>query len=341
MIELSGLNKHFGPHHALCDINLSIQAGDIFGIIGRSGAGKSTLLRCINLLERPDSGTVTVNQKNLSELSAVELREARHDIGMIFQHFNLLDAKTVYDNIALPLTIQNQSTEAIGPRVNELLDLIELKDKAHAYPADLSGGQKQRVAIARALSSSPRVLLCDEATSALDPETTTAILNLLKKINQTYGITIVLITHEMDVIKQLAHHVAFMKKGRIVETVTLNELFTPPITPAKQQLCAQLSPELPQCLLNNMTPRKTNKQLLRIFFQNDIATGPMISKMSRELRLDVNILLANIDRLDGLACGVMIVELEADETRLEQFLSFCKQTNLIVETLGYVTDHVL
>lgn len=341
MIELTGLNKHFGTHHALDDINLSIQSGDIFGIIGRSGAGKSTLLRAINLLERPDSGSVRVNHTDLMTLTAAELREARHDIGMIFQHFNLLEAKTVYDNIALPLHIQHQKDSQIKARVHELLDLVELRDKENAYPKELSGGQKQRVAIARALSSSPKVLLCDEATSALDPETTTSILNLLKKINETFGITIVLITHEMAVVKELAHHVAFMKHGKIIETVTLNELFIPPITPGKQQLCAQLSPDLPPCLIKSMTPEKTDKSLLRIIFQNDLATGPMVSKMSRELKIDINILLANIDRLDGLACGVMIVELKADDKRLEKFLSYCKTNNLIVETLGYVTNHVI
>lgn len=341
MIELAGLNKHFGQHHVLKNINLSINKGDIFGIIGRSGAGKSTLLRAINLLERPDTGSVNVDNHNLMTLAPQALREARHDIGMIFQHFNLLDAKTVFENIALPLRIQQETEAKIQSRVKELLALVELSDKATAYPKDLSGGQKQRVAIARALSSSPKVLLCDEATSALDPETTTAILELLRKINQTLGITIVLITHEMDVIKELAHHVAFMSDGEITEIVTLNELFVPPITPGKQKLCTQLSPELPQSLVRNMTQEKTSKRLLRIYFQNDVATGPMVSHMSRKLNLDVNILLANIDRLDGLACGVMVVDIEAEDHQFEKFLGYCEQHNLIVESLGYVTNDVI
>ena len=246
MIKLTGLNKHYGSHHALCDIDLSIETGEIFGMIGRSGVGKSTLLRCINLLERPDSGTISIHQQDMLALSPHDLRAARHQIGMIFQHFNLLQAKTVYENIAFPLRIQGMPDHAIQTRVNELLALIELSHKANAFPAALSGGQKQRVAIARALASSPKILLCDEATSALDPETTAAILALLKKINRDYGITIILITHEMDVVKQLAHRVALMDAGRITDIVRLNTLFSQPVTPAKQRLCEQLSPEIPE-----------------------------------------------------------------------------------------------
>ena len=341
MITLTGLNKRYKNHLALSDINLSIEAGEIFGIIGKSGAGKSTLLRCINLLERPDSGTIHVNQQDILALTPQELREARHHIGMIFQHFNLLQAKTVYDNIALPLRIQGLSNEAIHERVNELLSLVELSHKANAYPAALSGGQKQRVAIARALSSAPNILLCDEATSALDPETTTTILALLKKINREYGITIVLITHEMDVIKQLAHRVALMEDSRITEIVALNTLFTQPTTPAKQRLCAQLSPELPPCLLKNMTKEHNNKPLLRIFFQGETVNGPIMSQISRELQLNINILLANIDRIDGITCGVVVIELEATPSELDTFLKHCKPFHLIVETLGYVTDDAL
>ncbi|MCH9756834.1 MAG: ATP-binding cassette domain-containing protein [Gammaproteobacteria bacterium] len=338
MIKLTGLNKHYGNHHALCGIDLTIEAGEIFGIIGRSGAGKSTLLRCINMLERPDSGTVLVDNQNMLTLSPHALREARHHIGMIFQHFNLLLAKTVYENIALPLRIQGVSNDTIEKRVTELLTLVELSDKAHAYPAALSGGQKQRVAIARALSSAPNILLCDEATSALDPETTTAILALLKKINHDYGITIILITHEMDVVKQLAHRVALMEKGRITEIIALNTLFSKPSTPAKKLLCAQLSPELPPCISKNLTQVLNNRPLLRIFFQGEAVNGPIISQISRELHLNINILLANVDRIDGVTCGVVVVELEASPADLQVFLKHCEPFHLIVETLGYVTN---
>ncbi len=341
MITLTGLNKYYQQHHALCNVDLSIEAGEIFGIIGKSGAGKSTLLRCMNLLERPDSGTVLVNGQDICTLSAEALREARHQIGMIFQHFNLLQAKTVFENIALPLRIQGASHDTIQKRVNELLELVELTHKAVAYPADLSGGQKQRVAIARALSSEPKMLLCDEATSALDPETTTAILALLKKINRQYGITIILITHEMDVVKQLAHRVALMEAGRIIDIVALNTLFLRPSTPAKQRLCAQLSPELPPCLLQNLSQHANNKPLLRIFFQGEAVNGPIISQISRELKLDINILLANIDRIDGVTCGVIIIELDATPDEYQAFLKHCEPFHLIVETLGYVTSDAL
>ncbi len=337
MITLTAINKHYQHHQALSDIHLSIEAGEIFAIIGKSGAGKSTLLRCINLLESPDSGTITVDQKNMLACTPHELREARHNIGMIFQHFNLLQAKTVYDNIALPLQIQGLSHAEIKIRVTELLDLVELSHKAQAYPAALSGGQKQRVAIARALSSKPHVLLCDEATSALDPDTTKAILALLKKINQNYGITIVLITHEMDVVKQLAHRVALMEAGRISEIIALNTLFAQPVTPAKQLLCAQLSPELPPCLLKTLTQAVNHQPLLRIFFQGDAVNGPIISQISRELKININILLANIDRIDGISCGVVVLELEASPEELNAFLKHCEPFHLIVETLGYVT----
>jgi D-methionine transport system ATP-binding protein len=270
-------------------------------------------------------------------LSPRALREARHEIGMIFQHFNLLEAKTVYENIAFPLRIQGLSNDKIKQRVNALLELVELTDKRDAYPAALSGGQKQRVAIARALSSEPKVLLCDEATSALDPDTTAAILKLLKKINEDYGITIVLITHEMDVVKQLAHRVAYMQRGRITDIVSLNTLFKQPLTPGKKRFCEQLSPEIPPCLLSRVSETKTDTKLLRIYFQGEQVNGPIISQLSRELNLSANILLADISRIHGVTCGIMILELKANPTAQSAFLKHCEQFNLIVETLGYVT----
>jgi len=341
MITLTELNKHYGAQHVLKNINLSIQEGEIFGIIGKSGAGKSTLLRCLNLLEQPDSGTVLINHQSLTELTPEALRHARHHIGMIFQHFNLLHAKSVYDNIALPLRIQHIPEPDIKIRVLELLDLVELRDKMHAKPHDLSGGQKQRVAIARALSSSPQVLLCDEATSALDPETTTSILNLLKKINALYNITIVLITHEMDVIKQLAHRVALMEHGKLVDVIALDELFVEPTSPAKQLLCAHLSPELPAGLLENITHEKNDRPLLRLFFKGDAVTGPLISQISRELHLDINILLAKVERLNHITCGVLVVEIHTHKNNLDTFFERCEAFNITTEILGYVTDHAV
>lgn len=339
MIELSNLTKSFDNHVALQDVSLFIQEGEIFGIIGKSGAGKSTLLRCVNLLERPDSGEVLVDGQDITQLTAKELRQARHKTAMIFQQFNLLSAKTVYDNIALPMRIQGIDETTIKNKIEELLPLVELSDKVNAYPAQLSGGQKQRVAIARALSCSPKILLCDEATSALDPETTDAILALLKKINALYGITILLITHEMDVVKRICHRLAVMENGKIMETTALSNVFARKDSLARHLLYTQLSPELPHCLSNCLSQVPNDKPLLRLFFEGEGATVPFISQTSRELHLDINILLANIDRFDTITCGVVVVELVANQTLLQAFIQRCEQFRLSVEILGYVTNN--
>ncbi|KTC87578.1 MULTISPECIES: methionine ABC transporter ATP-binding protein [Legionella] len=341
MIELNGLTKSYNNTLALRDINLFVQEGEIFGIIGKSGAGKSTLLRSINLLEQPDQGQVIVDNETITELSPANLRKSRHKMAMIFQHFNLLNSKTVYDNIALPMRIQGIDEESIKFKIDELLPLVELSPKVDAYPDQLSGGQKQRVAIARALSCSPKILLCDEATSALDPETTNSILELLKKINKLYGITMVLITHEMEVVKRICHRLAVMENGEIVETTALSNVFSKEESVAKAMLYAQLSPQLPACLSGNLSNFPNNKPLLRLFFQGETATVPFISKTSRELHLDINILLANIDRFDTITCGVLVVELTANEALLKQFIERCEKANLTVEILGYVTDDAL
>lgn len=336
MIELNGLSKSFSGKPALQEVNLFIQEGEIFGVIGKSGAGKSTLLRSINLLERPDSGEVIIDGQYLMQLSRTELASARHKIAMIFQQFNLLNSKTVYDNIALPMRIQGIDEESIKLKIEELLPVVELSDKQNAYPSQLSGGQKQRVAIARALSCSPKILLCDEATSALDPATTDAILGLLKKINGLYGITIVLITHEMDVVKRICKRLAVMVDGAIVETIPLSDVFNKKTSIARSMLYAQLSPELPDCLTQNLASYPTEKPLLRLFFQGDEAKIPFISQTSRELHLDINILLANIDRFDTVTCGVLVVELKANPLLLDAFLERCEHAGLTVEILGYV-----
>lgn len=340
MIELIGLSKSYHGLQVLSDLHLSIHAGEIFGIIGKSGAGKSTLLRCINLLERPETGRVLIQGEDLLKLSPAKLRSMRHEVSMIFQHFNLLESKTVFDNIALAMRIQKMNEDVIQQKVNELLEFVELSDKAQVYPNALSGGQKQRVAIARALSTSPRILLCDEATSALDPETTQAILALLKKINTHFGITIVLITHEMEVIKQICHRVAVMSHGVIEEVLPLGEVFSHPNSLAKRLLYAHLSPKLPACLLKNLTETPNDKPLLRLYFEGDAATGPFISQTSRALALDINILLANIDRIEAVTCGVIIIELAANQTLLEAFIKCCQQHQLTVEVLGYVTHPI-
>ncbi len=337
MIELIGLSKSYHGLQVLSDLHLSISSGEIFGIIGKSGAGKSTLLRCINLLERPDHGRILIHGEDILKYSPTQLRAVRHEISMIFQHFNLLESKSVFDNIALPMRIQKMDESVIQQKVNELLDFVDLSDKAQAYPKALSGGQKQRVAIARALSTSPRILLCDEATSALDPETTQSILELLKKINTHFGITIVLITHEMEVIKQICHRVAVMSKGAVEEALSLSEVFTHPDSIAKRLLYAHLSPKLPACLLTDLTSTPNNKPLLRLYFEGEAATGPFISQTSRELGLDINILLANIDRIESVTCGIIIIEINADAALLETFIKRCQKYHLTVEVLGYVT----
>lgn len=336
MIELCGVSKSFSGKPALQDVNLFIQESEIFGIIGKSGAGKSTLLRTMNLLEEPDHGSVIIDGQYLRKLSPAELALARHKIAMIFQHFNLLQTKTVYDNIALPMRIQGIDEESIKAKIDELLPVVELEDKVDAYPAQLSGGQKQRVAIARALSCSPKILLCDEATSSLDPETTESILALLKKINGLYGITIVLITHEMDVVKRICHRLSVIMDGFLVETTALANVFSQRESIARSMLYAQLSPTLPSCLTSRLATYPTDKPLLRLFFQGREATVPFISQTSRELNLDINILLANIDRFDTVTCGVIVVELTAGQLLLEAFLERCKQAGLTAEVLGYV-----
>ncbi|CAM2949052.1 methionine ABC transporter ATP-binding protein [Legionella worsleiensis] len=336
MIELCGVTKSFFGKPALQDINLFIQEGEIFGIIGKSGAGKSTLLRCMNLLERPDCGDVLIDGQNLMNLSSGDLATARHKIAMIFQQFNLLNSKNVYDNIALPMRIQGIDEETISAKINELLPLVELTDKKNAYPGQLSGGQKQRVAIARALSCSPKILLCDEATSALDPETTDAILSLLSKINKIYGITVVLITHEMDVVKRICNRLSVMINGSIVETTALSNVLDNQNSLARSMLYARLSPELPACLTSRMAPYATDKPLLRLLFQGEEATVPFISQTSRELNIDINILLANIDRFDSVTCGVLVVELTANPLLLDAFVERCNHVGLTVEKLGYV-----
>ena len=239
MITLTDLNKHYGQHHVLNDIDLSIQEGEIFGIIGKSGAGKSTLLRCLNLLERPDRGTVFINNESLTELNPEALRHARHHIGMIFQHFNLLHAKSVYDNVALPLRIQNIPESDIKKRVHELLTLVELGDKMHAKPDDLSGGQKQRVAIARALSSSPKVLLCDEATSALDPELVGEVVDVMERLAKE-GMTIIAVTHEMHFARDVADRVLIMDEGIWVEEGTPEKIFNNPEKERTRQFLAHI-----------------------------------------------------------------------------------------------------
>jgi len=347
MIELSNVSKTYGSGpsavHALQDVNLTIPKGSIHGVIGLSGAGKSTLIRCVNLLERPTSGKVQVDGQEMTQLSRRDLNQARHRIGMIFQHFNLLTTRTVFDNVALPLELMGEKRSAIKNRVLPLLDMVGLADKAKQYPAQLSGGQKQRVAIARALASKPNVLLCDEATSALDPQTTSSILELLRDINQQLGITILLITHEMEVVKSICHRVSLISGGRLVEDAEVGDFFTAPATQLGREFLndfLQLSP--PKELLERLQaqPGEQTHPVVRLTFSGDAVSTPLISRLARECSVDVSILQAKVESIQERTLGLMIAELLGTPAQTEQAMSYLESHQLQVEVLGHVQRNV-
>ncbi len=328
MIQVENLCKTFDANgaklEALKKVNLEIQAGDIFGIIGLSGAGKSTLVRCLNFLEVPTEGRVWIEGKNLASLSGRELREARKDMGMIFQHFNLLMQKNVLDNVLFPLEIAGTMRREARERAMELLRIVGLEDKAKAYPVQLSGGQKQRVAIARVLANNPKILLCDEATSALDPQTTKSILSLLKSINEQYGITIVVITHEMSVIQEICRHVAIIDRGVLEETGTVEEIFRAPKTEAARRLVFNGTERIREM---------KGKRCIRIVFSTNSAFEPVIGNMVLEYKTPVNILYANTQNIDGTAKGEMVLQLPEDRELAEKMIQYLKERRLSVEEL--------
>ncbi len=318
MIDLKGITQIYqgpqGPVEALRGVDLHIAPGEVFGIIGRSGAGKSSLVRVINLLNRPTRGTVTVHGRELTQLQGAQLRQARREIGMVFQHFNLLSSRTVYDNAALPLELAGMSAAQIRERISPLLDLVGLAHLADRYPAQISGGQKQRVGIARALASRPKVLLSDEATSALDPETTRSILDLLRQVNRDLGVTVVLITHQMQVVKQIADRVAVMEAGRIVEMGSVIDVFTRPREDITKSLIDEIVPqELPASVLARvrqlaarLAPGQSG-QLLRLSYAGEQAYEPILSHLIRELGLDLSILHGQIDEIQEQTFGSLAV----------------------------------
>lgn len=326
---------------ALDTINLEVPTGSIFGMIGASGAGKSSLLRCVNGLESPDSGQVIVDGKDINSLSVKALRQSRKQMGMIFQHFNLLSCRNVFENIALPLELSKNSPESIKKKVMPLIELTGLNGKELSYPHQLSGGQKQRVAIARALANDPKLLLCDEATSALDPQTTEQILNLLKDINKKLGITILLITHEVDVIKSICTQVALLDKGRLVETKNVVDFFVKPESKlGKEYVASSLRFSLPEWLESKIHTHQSEKHphpLLKISFSGQKVHSPLISEASRKFQVDINILLANIEYLGNSNIGAMIAQLFADDEKLKLCLDFFLNENLSVELIGYVS----
>ncbi|MBP2316461.1 methionine ABC transporter ATP-binding protein [Azospirillum soli] len=326
------------PVHALTDIDLTIERGEIYGIIGRSGAGKSTLLRTVNLLEKPTSGRVLVDGVDITGLSPAQLREARHSIGMIFQHFNLLSSRTVFDNVALPLELAGVKKAQIKETVEPLLELVGLTDKRDRYPAELSGGQKQRVGIARALASKPKVLLSDEATSALDPETTEQILHLLADINKRLGLTIVLITHEIAVIKEICHKVAVMEGGKIIEKGPVFDIFAHPKHATTHTFVDPvINRGIPDSLKERLSATEVPESniVLRITFTGERATSPVISAISRKLNLDLNIWHGQIDEIQGAPFGTLVVEAIGNPQSIEAAISLLKVNKLGVEVLGY------
>ena len=324
-IEVKHLSKTFeqkGVHvDALKDINLTIGAGDIYGIIGMSGAGKSTLVRCLNFLERPTDGQVLIEGKDLGTLNEKELRKQRSDIAMIFQHFNLLMQKNVIDNICFPLQIQARA------KARELLKTVGLEEKEKAYPAQLSGGQKQRVAIARALASNPKILLCDEATSALDPQTTASILELLKSINEQFQITIVIITHQMSVIREICNRVAIIEHGELVENGLVEDIFSHPKSKAARELILRDVPEnsgKAEGAVAAQMERIQGDKKLRIVFTENSAFEPVIANMILQFGKPVNILRADTKNVGGVAKGEMILGLPDDrhlQIDMEQYLT--------------------
>ncbi len=313
---------------AVKNISFSIEKGDIFGIIGLSGAGKSTLVRCLNLLEKPTEGNIYIDGKNLMELTSKELRKERQDIGMIFQHFNLLMQRNVLDNICFPLEIAGVSKKEARKRALELLEIVGLSEKAKAYPVQLSGGQKQRVAIARVLANNPKILLCDEATSALDPQTTKSILKLLKEINQKYGITIVVITHEMSVIQEICSKVAVLHHGSLVEKGTVEELFHAPKTEEAKKL-----------IFNEFARIQEMKgeRMIRVTFSGKSAFEPVIGNIILEYKTPLNILYANTKTINGNAEGEMILQLPESKEVAERMIAYFKEKDLFVEE---VDDYV-
>ncbi|MFW1982822.1 methionine ABC transporter ATP-binding protein [Acinetobacter guillouiae] len=338
MIEFKNISKHYELKgqtiRALDQINLEIPAGSIFGIIGYSGAGKSTLIRLINLLERPNQGQVIINQKDFTALDARALRQERANIGMIFQHFNLLQTKTVADNIEMPLKLLGVSKDQREKRLNELLEFIDLNHKKDAFPDELSGGQKQRVGIARALANHPKILLCDEATSALDPQTTKSVLALLKKINQEQGITIVMVTHEMDVIESVCDYVAVMEQGKVIETGSTLEIFSQPQHPTtKNFIQTVLQQQLPVNILNNLE-NQNHKSIYSLQFLGTSAQETVVQAVIKQFDVSLNILFANMTEINGSVIGQMFIQLLGDAESIRQTIDFFEKNGVKVEQSG-------
>ncbi|WP_066156938.1 methionine ABC transporter ATP-binding protein [Halalkalibacter krulwichiae] len=338
MISLSGIRKVFqtkdGPVAAVNGIDLKIDEGEIYGIIGYSGAGKSTLIRMLNMLERPTEGDVEVAGKNLSKLNQKELRKARQEIGMIFQHFNLLWSRTVRENIAFPLEIAGVKKVERDKRVNELIELVGLKGRGESYPSQLSGGQKQRVGIARALANNPKVLLCDEATSALDPKTTDSILDLLVDINEKLGLTIILITHEMHVIRKICHKVAVMEAGQVVENGPVREVFRKPKANMTKEFVKQITePEETVDAITQMLEDHPEGQIVQLTFVGEKAERPLITQLIRQFDIEVNIVQGKITKIQEGSYGTLFVALNGEPSEIDKAITFIRNKEVEVEVI--------
>lgn len=334
MIDIQNISKNYISGNdnimAVKDVSLHIKRGEIFGIIGLSGAGKSTLIRCINRLEEPTKGKIYIGNVDITALNKEELRLMRKGIGMIFQHFNLLNQKNVYENIAFPLQLEGQSKEQIDKRVNELLEYVELTDKKKAYPSQLSGGQKQRVAIARSIANNPKILLSDEGTSALDPKTTKSILALLNRIRKELGITIVMITHQMEVVKEICDRVAIMEDGQVVENNTVQNLFKEPKTKTANSFINAMHTSVDEEIIN---PKDFKGTLIRLSFLGDSAKQPIVSKVIRNFNIDINILSGNINKLQESNVGHLILELIGNDVETVKAIAFLQSENVHVEVI--------
>lgn len=343
MIALQHVSKVFAGSdktkqvHAVDDVSLTIQDGDIFGIIGFSGAGKSTLVRCINLLERPTSGSVEVDGQELTRMSAKELRQARKKIGMIFQHFNLMPSRTIFGNVSYPLRGSGLSKEEIRAKVHSLLELVGIADKENAYPSQLSGGQKQRVAIARALANDPKILLCDEATSALDPQTTKAILSLLHHLNQTLGITIVVITHEMAVVKEICNRVAVMDHGKVVEEGSVFSVFATPKEPITRDFIKTTSnlQKIEELIADDspVVALKPGERIVRLSYVERNPSEPLISLITQKFGITLNIIFADVEIVQNAPIGGTVAIFSGDSGQIDAALAYLKEKNVGVEVI--------
>ena len=339
VVSLNRVSKRFGATAALDGVSLSVRRGEVLGLIGRSGAGKSTLIRCLNGLERPDQGSVEVDGREITKLNERELQPLRRRIGMIFQHFNLLSAKTVVDNVALPLKIEGATRAAQRLRVDELLDLVGLADKANAYPAQLSGGQKQRVGIARALAARPALLLSDEATSALDPETTDVILQLLRNINKRLGLTILIITHEMGVVRAIADRVAVLDNGRIVEEGPVWRVFAAPRHATTLSLLRAYQPALPAAFAARVRPGVGRSTVVKLLVVGEQARAPLLAELALATGARATLLHGGVDYVQDTAIGALFVGLDASNaSTFAGAIEFLRQRASEAEVLGHVVD---